>query len=104
MNNSQEIFSKVNNPYMAEWSYEIAFDILDFQIRKIIHTEHEKGDEWYPGQSYVSEIYYAVFLKKSKVYIDHLYGDIEEAKWDLQRLQRHYGITIPLTCKIDEKE
>lgn len=104
MNKSQEVFSKINNSYGTEWSYEIVFNILDFQIRKIIHTEYEKGDDWYPAQSYVSEIYYAIFLKGSKVYIDYLYDDIEEAKWDLQRLQSHYGFsTIPLTSKVEKE-
>lgn len=104
MSNSREIIEKANNRYIPEWSSETVFDILDFQIRKITHTEHEKGDDWYPGMSYVSEVYYAIFLKRAKVYIDYLYGDIKEAKWDLQRLQNHFDYSIPYTDKVKEED
>lgn len=103
MSNSQEIFKKANNPYMSEWTCETVFDILHFQIRKITHREYEKGDDWYPGTSYISEVYYAIFLKRSKAYIDYLYSDIKEAKWDLQRLQSYFNYSIPLTAEVEEE-
>ncbi|MBO7452673.1 MAG: hypothetical protein J6U54_20280, partial [Clostridiales bacterium] len=69
MSKCQEIIEKANNPYMSEWTCETVFDILDFQIRKIVHKDYEKGDDWYTGTFYISEVYYAIFLKRSKAYI-----------------------------------
>lgn len=103
MSKCQEIIEKTNNPYMPEWTYETVFDILDFQIRKIVHKEYEKGDDWYTGTSYISEVYYAIFLKRPKVYIDYLYSDIKEAKWDLQRIQKHFDYSLPYTDKVKEE-
>ena len=104
MSNSREILEKANNPYMSEWTCETVFDILDFQIRKITHREYEKVslDDLCTGSFYVSEVYYAIFLKRPKVYIDYLYNDIKEAKWDLQRIQNHFDYSLPYTNKVEE--
>ncbi|MBO7452174.1 MAG: hypothetical protein J6U54_17740 [Clostridiales bacterium] len=100
MSKCQETIEKANNSYMLEWTSKVVFDILDFQIRKITHrTECD-----YTGNIYVSEVYYAIFLKRPKVYIDYLYSDIKEAKWDLQRLQNHFDYSIPYTCKVKEED
>ena len=104
MSKYQETIEKANNPYISEWTCETVFDILDFQIRKIMHTECTKGDDWYPGTSYVSEVYYSIFLKRSQSYIDYLYNDIKEAKWDLQRLQSYFNYSIPLTSEVEEED